>query len=203
MEGVSGTGRVAIKSRQARQRILDASSELFAKRGIRAVGVDELIERAKVAKATFYSHFHSKDELVLAYLERLHETRSASIDAAIHSQDRGPMSLLAVFDVFAKVVRPEVNDATSFVHVLIEMGPEHPLGRASAEYLTRIRQQIAALAREVGLRNPEGFARKVQILLEGAVIAAVEGDREGVEQARQLGALLIDLHRGAPPPAVE
>jgi AcrR family transcriptional regulator len=191
---MTGSGRAATKSRQAHQRILDASFELFARRGIRAVGVDELIERANVAKATFYSHFHSKDELVLAYLERLHETRSKSIDAAIRATDDGPTALLAVFDVFAEAVRPHINDGSSFVHVLLEMGPEHPLGRASAEYLTRTREQIAALARAEGLSDAEGFARKVLILLEGAVVAAVEGDEEGVEQARQMGALLIGLH---------
>jgi AcrR family transcriptional regulator len=193
---MTGSGRTATKSRQAHQRILDASYELFAKRGIRAVGVDELIERAKVAKATFYSHFHSKDELVLAYLQRLHEARSRSIDAAIHATNQGPMALLAVFDVFAEVVRPQINDGSSFVHVLLEMGPDHPLGRASVEYLTRMRDQIAVLARAQGLRDADGFARKVLILLQGAVVAAVEGDEEGVDQARQMAALLIDLHGG-------
>jgi AcrR family transcriptional regulator len=175
---MTGSGRAVTKSRQAHQRILDAAFELFAKRGIRAVGVDEL---------------------VLAYLERLHEARSKSIDAAIRETDDGPTALLAVFDVFAEAVRPHINDGSSFVHVLLEMGPEHPLGRASAEYLTRTREQIEALARAEGLRDAEGFARKVLILLEGAVVAAVEGDEEGVEQARQMGALLIGLHSATGP----
>src|SRR5256885_4692954 len=54
----------------ARERILDGSYELFSRRGIRDVGVDEVIETAGVAKATLYRHFSSKDELVLAFLER-------------------------------------------------------------------------------------------------------------------------------------
>ena len=53
----------------ARQRILDASYELFSQRGIRGVGVNEVIERAGVATATLYRHFPSKDRLVLAFLE--------------------------------------------------------------------------------------------------------------------------------------
>src|SRR2546423_13299596 len=54
----------------ARERILDGSYELFSRRGIRDVGVDEVIETAGVAKATLYRHFSSKDELALAFLER-------------------------------------------------------------------------------------------------------------------------------------
>ena len=48
---------------------MDSSYELFSQRGIQAVGVDELIEKAGVAKATLYRHFPSKDDLVLAFLE--------------------------------------------------------------------------------------------------------------------------------------
>ena len=54
----------------ARQRILDTAYELFSARGIRAVGTNEIIERAGVAKATLYSHFPSKNDLVLAFLEQ-------------------------------------------------------------------------------------------------------------------------------------
>jgi AcrR family transcriptional regulator len=183
----------------ARQRILDASYKLFAQRGIRNVGVDELIESAGVARATFYSHFRSKDELVLAYLERLYTARGAALDTTVGDVVRndagGPMALLAIFDVFAQVFQPGVNDGSSFVHVLIEMGAEHPLGQASIEYLGRTRAQIASLAEEAGLRDPEEFAVKCHLLIKGAVVSAAEGDWEGVEQARQMAVPLIDLYR--------
>jgi len=52
---------------QARERILASAYELFSRRGVRAVGIDEVIEGAGVAKATLYRHFRSKDELVLAF----------------------------------------------------------------------------------------------------------------------------------------
>jgi|SRR5262245_7167793 len=57
-------------ARSARERILDSAYELFSHRGIRAVGIDEIRERADVAKATLYRHFASKDDLVLAFLDR-------------------------------------------------------------------------------------------------------------------------------------
>ncbi|MCZ2404477.1 helix-turn-helix transcriptional regulator [Paenarthrobacter sp. Z7-10] len=57
----------------ARERIMAAAYDLFSRRGIRDVGINELVSRAGVAKATFYAHFPSKDNLVLAFLERCHQ----------------------------------------------------------------------------------------------------------------------------------
>src|SRR5690349_22490910 len=84
------------------ERILAAAYKLFSRRGIRAVGVDEIIETAGVAKATLYRHFPSKDDLVLAFLQRRedvwthgwveHEARSRADDP----RDQ----LLAIFDIF-------------------------------------------------------------------------------------------------------
>jgi len=54
---------------RARERILDTAYELFSRRGVRGVGIDEVIERAGVAKATLYRHFPSKDDLIIAFLD--------------------------------------------------------------------------------------------------------------------------------------
>lgn len=176
----------------ARQRILDTSFELFAGRGIRDVGVDELIERSGVAKATFYKHFRTKDDLALAYLQRWYEERSAAIDTAV-ARHRGSdtPALLAVFDVFDEWFRQGTVEVSSFLHVLMEMGPTHRLGRASLDYLSRTRDQLADLAREAGLDDPEGFAWSCHILLKGSIVAAAEGDPRAAERARHMAALLI------------
>ncbi|WP_138444199.1 TetR/AcrR family transcriptional regulator [Sinomonas susongensis] len=176
----------------ARQRILDVSFALFAERGIRDVGVDELIERSGVAKATFYKHFHTKDDLALAYLQRWYEERSAAIDDAVkrHRGSDTP-ALLAVFDVFDEWFRQGASEVSSFLHVLMEMGPTHPLGRASLDYLARTREQLGDIAREAGLTDPDGFAWSCHILLKGAIVAAAEGDPDAAARARHMAALLI------------
>ena len=66
----------------ARERILDTAFRLFYARGIRAVGVDLLIAESGVAKATFYKHFGAKDDLVLAYLDRVDEIWTGQLRAA-------------------------------------------------------------------------------------------------------------------------
>lgn len=187
----------------ARERILATSYELFARRGIKDVGVDELIARSGVAKATFYKHFRSKDELALAYLDRWYEARSAAVETAVARRgDVGDAALLAIFDVFNDWFRQGAAEVSSFLHVMMEMGPDHPLGRASIDYLARTRSQMAALATAAGLRDPEDFAWSCHILLKGAIVAAAEGDGHAAERARKMAALLIDLHRapGSPTP---
>src|ERR1700694_4431274 len=66
----SDSGAIGEQARPAppRDRILAAASALFARNGIRAVGVDAIIAAAGVAKASFYRHFRSKDDLVVAWL---------------------------------------------------------------------------------------------------------------------------------------
>jgi AcrR family transcriptional regulator len=86
----------------ARQRLLDNAYELFSRRGIRAVGVEEVISRAAVAKATLYRHFPSKDDLVLAFLEE-RELRWTRQFVEAGARERGASAeerLLAIFDVF-------------------------------------------------------------------------------------------------------
>src|SRR6266853_1430231 len=86
----------------ARERILDAAYELFSRRGVQAVGVNEVTERAGVAIATLYRHFPSKDNLVLAFLD-LREQRWTKnfVEAEAMSRASDPeQRLLAIFDVY-------------------------------------------------------------------------------------------------------
>src|SRR5262249_52379260 len=75
---------------------------LAARRGVRGVGIDAIIERSGVARMTLYRHFRSKDELVLAFLERRDERWTREwLQAGIEQRASAPADrLLAIFDVF-------------------------------------------------------------------------------------------------------
>jgi AcrR family transcriptional regulator len=181
----------------ARQRILDSSYELFSRQGIRAVGVDEVIENAEVAKATLYRHFPSKDDLVLAFLECREERWSRDlVEAGARSRGSTPEEqLLAIFDVFDEWFRREDFEACSFINVLLEMGPRHPAGMASMRHLENIRSVVRDLAKEAGLRDPASFAHSWHILMKGSIVAAAEGDAEAARRAASMARLLIDQYR--------
>jgi AcrR family transcriptional regulator len=178
----------------ARERILDAAYELFARNGVRAVGIDAIIDRAGVARMTLYRHFDSKDALVLAFLERREErwTRGwLQHDVERRATDPGER-LLAIFDVFDGWFQQDDFEGCSFINVLLEIAePDHELHRASAEYLARIRAFVRDLADEAGAPDPEGLAHKWHILMKGSIVAAGEGDRQAAKRAREVAALVL------------
>jgi AcrR family transcriptional regulator len=182
----------------ARQRILLSAYDLFARRGVRAVGIDEVIERAGVAKATLYRHFPSKQALVLAFLE-LREALWTHEFVEAEARRRGSTpeeQLLAIFDVFDGWFRADNFEGCSFINILLETADrEEPIGRACAVYLQNIRSILRTLAEEAGLRDPEAFAHSWHILMKGSIVAAGEGDREAARRALAMGRLLIDAYR--------
>ena len=184
--------------RSARERILDTAYELFSQRGIHDVGVDELVERAGVAKATLYKHFASKDELALAFLEQREQIWTHGwVEREARRRGATPEDqLLAIFDLFDEWFHGDDFEGCSFIKVLLEFGDlEHPVGRASADYLENIRSVVRNLALEAGLRDPDDFALSWHILMKGSIVQAAEGDRDAAKRAQALGSLLIERHR--------
>jgi AcrR family transcriptional regulator len=182
---------------EARERILGTAYALFSRRGIRDVGIDEVIERAEVAKATLYRHFPSKDDLVIAFLERREERWTVAwVEAEAKRRGTTPEDqLLAIFGLFDEWFHRDDFEACSFINVLLEMGPAHRVGQASVRHLASIRSVVRRLAEEAGLRDPESFAHSWHILMKGSIVSAAEGDTEAARRARSMARLLIEQHR--------
>ena len=189
---------LAVAPSSARERLLATSYDLFSRRGVRGVGVDEIITTSKIAKATFYKHFRTKDELVLAFLERRdREWTHGIVEAGARSRSDNPEGqLLAIFDVYDEwFSRPDDFEACSFVNVMLEMGPHHPVGQACLGYLQNIRSVVTGLASDAGLREPEEFARSWHILMKGSIVSAAEGDLKAAKRAQEMGRALIAQFR--------
>ena len=184
----------------ARERLLTAAYELFSRDGVQATGVDAIIERSGVARQTMYRHFRSKQDLVLAFLQRREEvwTRDwLQAESARRTEDPREQ-LLAIFDVFDGWFRTPEFEGCSFINVMLEHPDEHhPLHRAAAEYLARIRGFIEQLARRAGVRDPEPFARQWHILMKGSIMAAHEGDTAAASRSREIGELLLKEYGAA------
>lgn len=182
-----------------RERIMEIAYELFSRRGVRDVGIDEIVERAGVAKATLYRHFPSKADLVLAFLERREQRWTLGmVEAEAIRRGTTPVEqLLAIFDIFDAWFRRPDFDRCSFINVLLEMGSDHPLGQASVHHLDNIRAIIRRLAERAGLRDPAAFAHSWHILMKGSIIAAAEGDFDAAQRAKKMARALITEHTKA------
>ena len=184
----------------ARERILCAAYELFGRRGIRAVGTDEVIACAGVAKATLYRHFATKNDLVLAVLERreqlwthgLIEAQSGLLGNTPEEQ------LLAIFDVMHDWFQSRDGyEGCSFINVLLELGADHPAGRASVAHIDNVRDIVRQRALAAGLTDVEDFASSWHILMKGAIILAAVGDLEAARRAQKMARSLIEQHKPA------
>jgi AcrR family transcriptional regulator len=188
---------------KARERILETAYELFSRQGIRAVGIDTIVESSGVARMTLYRHFASKDALVLAFLERREERWIKDWlqrEVELRANDPGDR-LLAIFDVFDEWFQRTDFEGCSFINVLLEIAePGHVVHQASRDYLARIRAYVAQLASEAGVDDPDAFARQWHILMKGSIVAAGEGDQQAARRAQEIGALLLrqTLPEGSP-----
>ena len=180
---------------EARASILAAAHELFTMRRLRAVGVEEIIARAGVAKMTFYRHFRSKEDLALAVIAR-HETLWTRewFEAEVMRRADDPTGrLLAIFDIFEEWFKRPDFEGCFFVNTLVEI-PERgdPIREASNRQIAAVREILSSLAAQAGIARPEEFAQKWQMVLIGSIVAATEGEMEAASRARELGRLLLE-----------
>jgi AcrR family transcriptional regulator len=184
-------------SRGGRERVLDTAYELFSRHGTRAVGVDRIIAESGAAKMTLYRNFASKDELILAFLERREErwTR-AWLQAGVEARAATPAGrLLAIFDLFGDWFATEDFEGCAFITILLEMGTaEHPVRAACVRHLAEIRSFLAGLAEAAGVPDADAVACQWHILMKGSIVAATEGDTHAAARAQELGKLLLRHH---------
>jgi AcrR family transcriptional regulator len=168
------------------------------RRGIRAVGTDEVIARAGVAKATLYRHFATKNDLVLAVLQRREQLWTQGLIEE-QSRQRGTTpeeQLLAIFDVMHDWFHLRDGcEGCSFINVLLELGADHPVGQACVAHIDHVRDIVRARAVSAGLTDVEDLAWSWRILMKGAIIMAAVGDKDAALRARRMACVLIDEHR--------
>ncbi len=184
----------AAERTSARERILDTAYELFSRHGTRAVGVDRIIAECGIAKMTLYRNFPSKNDLILAFLERRDErwVRSWLQAEALQRATTPGARLLAIFDVFGEWFAREDFEGCSFINVMLEVtDPDDPVRDAAVRHLAGIRAFVRELAAEAGIADTDAFARQWHILMKGSIVAAGEGDVLAAARARELGALLL------------
>jgi AcrR family transcriptional regulator len=183
--------------RPARERILDTAYELFSQHGTRAVGVDRIIAECGIAKMTLYRNFPSKDDLILAFLDRRAELWTHEwLESEASQRGANPgQRLLGVFDTFDGWFRSEDFEGCSFINVMLEIDDcQSPVRQASIRHLEAIRDFLRGLATEAGIADPDGFARQWHILMKGSIVSAAEGDLDAAQRAKQIGRVMLEHH---------
>lgn len=154
----------------ARDKVFDTAADLFYRKGVRAVGVESIVQQAGVAKISLYRSFPSKDDLVVAYLENRNASFWAQWDQAFAKYQGDPRAQLhAIMTYLARRTSQPGYRGCPFINYCAEF-PEAPNpGRKVAEANKReMRQRFVAIAEALKARDPEQLADGLLLLVEGA-----------------------------------
>jgi len=179
-----------------RERILAAAYELFSRQGTRNVGIDAIVEASGVAKMSLYRHFHSKEQLVAAFMNRREQRWTVDwLKAEACRRGTSPAGrLLAIFDVFNDWFRSAEFDGCSFVNVLLEYPSDHPMRQTAGVHLANIRNFLKELAVEAGIEDAQTFADVWHIMMKGSIVTACEGNQDAAREVKIAARLFLDSY---------
>lgn len=172
------------------ERLLRTAADLFAKQGIRAVGIDQILREAGVAKASLYSSYGSKDALIVAYLEELDQRDRNRWNAAVAAQRNPKAKVLTFFDLATAAAKARNFRGCLYANAATEFpGTEWEPVRRHREWF---RATVTALLREAGISRPDNLTRQVQLLYDGALTASkIEKSVAPITLARKITRELI------------
>jgi AcrR family transcriptional regulator len=187
------TGTTTPAGSAARARILETAIGLFYARGLRAVGVDTIIAESGVAKATFYKHFPAKDDLVVAYLDRVDEVWTGQLHAAAEAAGPAPADqLVGLFGALDSACRRDGYRGCGFINAAAESAAGTAAHDRTVAHKRRVLAWLRDLAQQAGAEHPERLARSLALLLDGALASgALDADPEAAEAARTTAADLV------------
>lgn len=184
-----------------RDRLLNTAAELFYREGVRAVGIDLVVARSGVAKTSLYRHYPSKDDLVVAFLQREDAAYWRDWEAIAARHADAPLTeLLAHIDWIARyVVTPDYRGC-AFLNVATEF-PEadHPARQVALAHKQELARRVGELTRRMQVPRSRVLAEQLVLLIDGAYVngqlfgkrgpvpAFAEAARALVAQATQTG----------------
>jgi AcrR family transcriptional regulator len=166
---------------------------------VHTVGIDRVIERAGVAKATLYNAFGSKDELIRAYLARRHQSRRDRVNRAVAADHGTPRDrILGVFDVLGETFAEPGFRGCAFMNASAEARPGSTVEQVCDESRAWVRSVFVDLARQAGAPDPERLGSQLVLLYDGATVGARMDRNPGISSiARDTASTLVDAAIGA------
>jgi AcrR family transcriptional regulator len=183
---------------EARQRILETADWLFYREGVRAVGIDRIIAEANVAKMTLYTHFPSKDDLILAVLKRREECALEFFRSAMgRHAGRAKNPLRSFFAALKEWFESPDFRGCAFQNAAVELAdPAHPGTEFVRGHKRRFSEFLRGLVEETVGKAPAKVAPAVALLVEGAMVTAVvQGSPDAADVARDAALKLVGEER--------
>ncbi|RCS43269.1 TetR/AcrR family transcriptional regulator [Bremerella cremea] len=186
----------AEKKSSPRQRLIDTAEKLFYAEGVRAVGIDRIIAEADVAKTTLYSHFPSKDDLILAALEKREVDVDQMFEQGIKkSVQKGGTRLEGFFAALKKWFQQTGFRGCSFINAAVELADsQHDASQFASAHKRRFHARIQEIiAQDYDADVAAATAPAISLLVEGAIISAVLlGSPKPADTAKKAAFQMLD-----------
>lgn len=183
-------------------RIIETAMDLFYRQGYRFTGVNEVIEKSGVAKATFYKHFPTKDDLGRTYLQFLRDEEVRGIEAFIEKQTTPRDRFLAPIRMMVPWIRAHEYRGCGFLNMVAEVpDPRDPLRKEAASLYKGLSKRVRQLAEELVASDPKRYGHLdldqvteayLVAFMGGLALAAMYDDNWPVKRAVQIAENLID-----------
>ena len=180
------------------RRVLDTAAEVFYARGVHEVGMDELVRRTGLAKATVYRLFPTKDVLVGAYLKRLAGEILGLIDAEIAAHAADPAAAMrSIFAAIAEDVARPTFRGCAFNNASIEFDdPEHPARVAARDYRAALHERLVMLGERIAPGRGQKLGAQLALIVDGMYVnAAHHGPGGPAAAGSALAAALVEAAR--------
>lgn len=181
-----------------REQLMAAAFDAFQREGFHEVGLERIIDAAGVSKTTFYNHFESKDELVLALLGwRDRWWRDEFVELLRkHGGDRPRDQLLALGPALEEMFASGEFHGCVFVNVAVEYRREgDPANRAAVAHKQAMEGVIRQIAAYAGADDPGALAQEYSMILEGAYVTrSVTRNPEAAKIAGRLARSVVERH---------
>lgn len=178
----------------ARDKVLNTATELFCHNGFTATGVDVIAQRSGTAKSTLYAHFKSKENLIIAVLDREGQVWRDWFFARMSAIPGTPVEkLLSVFDILQEWFDHPEFYGCPFINAITESTANEQARTAAATHKSYMNFWIKAQALEMGHKDPDTVVREMVVLIDGAIIAAqATGDATFAKTASGMLTRLLD-----------
>jgi AcrR family transcriptional regulator len=170
--------KMKINTMSPRERIMATAADLFFHQGYRATGINEVISRSGVAKATFYHHFPTKDDLCLAYLQNRNTSEYQAITAFVQNKKTPRERFLAVMESVGPWLEANELRGCAFLNMVAEVpDPRNLLRKEGLIHYESLRRLIRDLAQELiesdqaryGVLNADRLRDDYMVTLGGAI----------------------------------
>ncbi|NVJ71424.1 MAG: TetR family transcriptional regulator [Alphaproteobacteria bacterium] len=177
------------------EELVEKALKIFYRDGFHATGMDKLVEETGISKTSMYKYFRTKEDLILATLELRDQQFRDMMTTRIEALADTPKGkLVACFDTLQEWIASDAFNCCMFIKAASEyQNPSHPIHAIAAKHKNTMTTYMAGLARDAGVGDPEGLARQLMLLKEGAIVTAhIQGKAYAAPDAKDAARILIE-----------